>query len=111
MLEPEKKRFVAIVASVGFTGLFVFQVLLAAGLPLGRAAFGGTSATLSSELRIASAVSALLCLGAIWSMLARAGMCFTGKRARGIARWTIRGYTVLFGLSTLANISANCFAD
>ena len=61
----EKRRIAAIVAAVGFTALFVFQILLAAGMPLGRAAFGGASDTLSPELRVASAVSALRFLGAI----------------------------------------------
>ena len=103
----EKRRIAAIVAAVGFTALFVFQILLAAGMPLGRAAFGGASDTLSPELRVASAVSALLFLGAIWTVLARAGVIAAGGRGRGIARWSIWGFAVLLSLSALANFASS----
>ena len=103
----KNRRMAAIVAAIGFTVLFVFQVLLAVGVPLGRAAFGGKSATLTQELRIASVISALLIIGAIWMVLARAGVIATGKRARGIARWSIWGFVALFSLSAFVNFASS----
>ena len=46
-------------------GLVLFQVLLAAGAPWGRAAYGGQSAELPAYLRVASAVAAV-----VWSFVA-----------------------------------------
>ena len=51
------KRLAAIVASVGLSALFVFEVLLAAGAPLGEVAFGGASVVLPSTLRVARSLS------------------------------------------------------
>jgi hypothetical protein len=48
----------AIAATVGFAGLAVFQLLIAAGVPLGEAAWGGsTDGQVSTGLRVGSAVS------------------------------------------------------
>ena len=47
----------AVVASVLLAGLAVFQVLLVAGRPLGRLAWGGQHEVLPPSLRIESAVS------------------------------------------------------
>jgi uncharacterized membrane protein len=60
-----KTKIAALLATVIFATLLVFQVLLAAGVPLGRAAYGGHRNTLSSELRTMSMISALISLGAI----------------------------------------------
>lgn len=66
------------VAGVGVAGLMVcvaaFQVLLAAGVPWGRAAYGGQSADLPPELRISSAVAAVLWLMFAAVILRRAGL-------------------------------------
>jgi hypothetical protein len=40
--------WVALVAAIEVTALAAFQILLAAGLPLGAAAFGGSNAVLPS---------------------------------------------------------------
>ena len=50
----------AIVAAVGFFGLMCFQILLAMGLPLGQAAWGGKYKILPTGFRIASLFSALI---------------------------------------------------
>jgi hypothetical protein len=49
----------------------IFQILLAIGLPLGKAAWGGTHRVLPPHLRVASALSSLLLGLAIWIVLAR----------------------------------------
>lgn len=103
----KNRRAAAIVSAIGFTLLFIFQVLLAAGVPWGRAAFGGKSATLSQELRVASVISALLIIGAIWTVLVRSGVISTGKRAKVIARWAIWGFVILFSLSAFANFTSS----
>jgi hypothetical protein len=43
-------------------GLLLFQILLALGFPLGRFAWGGTHVTLPRNLRIGSAISAIIFL-------------------------------------------------
>lgn len=100
-------RTAALYAVIGFAILFLFQVLLAVGVPLGKAAFGGASAALSPQLRAASALSALLILGAIWTVLARSGRIAAGRRARSISRWLIWGFAALFSLSAFANFTSS----
>ena len=99
------KRLAAIVASVGFSALFVFEVLLAAGAPLGDVAFGGASGVLPSTLRVASAASALLFLGAIWAVLSGAGVV-RGRARPVVVRRVLWCYVGLFGLSALANLAS-----
>jgi len=94
-------------AAVVFAGLFIFQILLAAGVPWGRAAFGGASDILTPGLRIASVISALLFLGAIWAVLTSAAVITVGQGVRRIARWAMWGYVVLFSLSALLNFASS----
>lgn len=107
MSRTDIRRGAAIVAAVGFAGLLVFQVALAAGLPLGRAAFGGASDVLAPGLRVASAVSALLFALAMWAALARGGVLAVGERAYRRAGWVLWAFVALFGLSTLANLASS----
>jgi hypothetical protein len=99
------KRLAAILASVGFSALFVFEVLLAAGAPPGDVAFGGSSVVLPSTLRVASAVSALLFLGAIWAVLSGAGVVRVGA-GPVVVRRVLWCYVGLFGLSALTNLAS-----
>ena len=80
------RRLAAIAASVGLSALLAFQVLLAAGAPLGDTAFGGAGVVLTPTLRVASAVSALLFLGAIWAVLSGAGVVRVGAGAAVVRR-------------------------
>ncbi|MBN8233982.1 hypothetical protein JF544_01940 [Halobacillus kuroshimensis] len=50
----------AITSVVLFCFVAVFQLLLASGLPLGEAAMGGSHRVLPANLRVASALNALL---------------------------------------------------
>src|ERR1019366_9600152 len=99
------RRLAALAASVGCSALFVFQVLLAVGAPLGRAAFGGASVVLPSPFRVASAVSAVLFLGAIWAALSAAEVVRVGAGVAAVARWVLWCYAGLFSLSALANLA------
>lgn len=73
-LDPPTARAVAIATAIGLVIIAGFQVALALGVPWGNAAYGGTSATLPPELRVASAVAAIVWLLATAVVLGRAGM-------------------------------------
>jgi hypothetical protein len=57
-------RRVGLVTAGGLAGVAAFEMALALGAPLGRAAWGGAHAHLSAGLRIASAGAAAVWLGA-----------------------------------------------
>lgn len=63
----------AIFAAIGFVVLAGFQAALAAGVPLGRAAWGGKHERLPRNLRVASLVSMGVALFAALIVLDRAG--------------------------------------
>ena len=64
----------AYLAAAGFVGIGLFQVALALGAPLGRAAWGGAHRVIPKPLRRASAVAAVVWLLAAVVILARAGV-------------------------------------
>ena len=67
-------RRVALVTAIGLAIIAAFQVALALGVPWGRAAYGGTSATLQPELRVASGVATVVWLLAAAVVLGRGGL-------------------------------------
>jgi hypothetical protein len=74
----------------------VFQGLLAAGLPLGRFAWGGQNDVLPANLRIGSVVS--IALYAVFAVLIlQAAGCLTLLPAGfvAVAIWVLAGYFVL----------------
>jgi hypothetical protein len=95
----------AVLAATLLLALVVFQLLLAAGLPLGHAAWGGQHRVLPAKLRRSSALAALVLAGTAWVVLARAGLVPPGAGAS----W-VRGATWLlaasFGLNTLGNLAS-----
>ena len=97
--------WVTLVASVGIVALAVFQLLLAAGLPYGAAAFRGAHAVLPTRLRLASAGSSALFFAAFYVVLARCGLFgVVGKSIFvSAATWIL---VTIFGLSALANIAS-----
>ena len=82
-----------------------YQILLAVGLPLGHAAFGGANAVLPSKLRAASAMSALLFFAAFYVVLARGGLFGVASESAPV-RIGIWVFAAIFGLSTLANAAS-----
>ena len=58
-------RRAAHAATIGFAALAVFEAALAAGAPLGDAAWGGSAAHLTTGQRVASAVTAAFWIAAI----------------------------------------------
>jgi len=94
--------WVTFLASIGVFCMAVFQLLLAAGLPYGAAAFGGTNTVLPSRLRVASAISSVMFCGALYVVLAEGGLLgVAGKNAFvSTAIWI---FVAIFSLSGIAN--------
>ncbi len=87
----------------GFVWLTLFQLGLAAGLPLGRLAWGGTHRVLPGRLRAASLASAAMsALGAL--ALAQAMGLGPALVPPGVLRPVLFALAGLFALSTFANL-------
>jgi len=88
--------FAAAVVCVLLAGLAVFQVLLAAGRPLGRFAWGGRHEVLPRRLRIGSAVSVAVyaVIGAVVLQAAGETSVFPGPVA-DVGIWVVTGYFIL----------------
>ena len=103
----ETVRIVAMVAAVGFLVIAAFQVALALGAPLGRAAWGGAyDGQLPMGLRIASAVAV-----GVWLLSALIVLGRAGYRVVPLPYWVLRwGTWVLVGLlfvGALLNIASS----
>jgi hypothetical protein len=95
------ERAAALIATAGVAGIVLFQLALALGAPLGRAAWGGTQAgVLPAQLRVASAVAALVWAGAVLIVVRRSGL---GLGALPPSLGTV-GIWVLFGLLLLGTV-------
>jgi len=96
-----RQQIAAIVATCVLSLLMVFQILLAVGLPLGRAAWGGANRVLPTMLRWAS-LGAVLILGvAVWMVLARVGFIAFGAGLARVLTWVFAAY---FTLNIVMNI-------
>lgn len=95
-------RRVAQVATLGFGGLMAFQVALAAGAPLGHAAWGGSQAHLTAGQRIGSAAAVVFYVAAIIVVRGRA----TGRAERRYW-WGTWALVVLLGMAALMNFASD----
>ena len=95
----------AVVATIGFIVVAGFQLLLAIGIPLGRAAWGGGQATLPTELRVASSISMFVFIGAALVVLGRAG--YWGTRFSGAFRVGAWFLVVAMGLGAVLNLASS----
>jgi hypothetical protein len=93
---------IAQVITVSFVALAAFQLALAAGAPLGDAAWGGAQANLTTGQRVASAVAVIFYVAAI--LVVRG--CDAGQRERRY-RWGTWGLGVVLGIAGVANIASN----
>ena len=78
-------------------GLILFQLALAAGAPWGEFAMGGAfPGQFPPTMRVAAVIQAILIVGMVTVVLARAGISFTGwvRRARWLI-WVVVGYGVI----------------
>jgi hypothetical protein len=99
-MDLTEMRLVAILAAIGFLAIAAFQVALALGAPLGRAAWGGAHERLPGRLRIGSAIAVVVWVLAALIVLARGGLPVIGLPSIAI-EW---GPWVLVGLSAVGAI-------
>ena len=80
-------------AALILTGLVCFQLLLAAGLPLGHYAWGGAHQVLPRPLRIGSVVATLIYLLAALIILEAANVTdFVASELPRVAVWVLAGF-------------------
>lgn len=106
--ERPARRKVAIAAAVGFLVVVAFQIALTLGAPLGAAALGGANpGPLPDELRVVTALSALIWILATFIVLARGGVPISPlPRGLGLwGTWVLVGYLALGLLLNLASFS------
>jgi hypothetical protein len=98
-------RGAAIAVVLGFAGLAAFQLALAAGAPLGAAAWGGTDRVLPTTLRIGSAVAVVIYVVGAFAVLRCAGFNIGWIPARfaRVVTWILG---VGLPLSALANVAS-----
>jgi hypothetical protein len=98
----------AIAAAVGFSVVAVFQIALAVGAPLGRAAWGGTHpGQLPAGLRVGSAIAVGVWAFAALIVLGRAGVLATPLPSTFLqwGTWILVGVTLIGALMNLASPS------
>jgi hypothetical protein len=98
-------RTAAIAAAVGFGALAAFQLALAAGAPLGEAAWGGGDAALSSAERVGSAIAVAVWASAAVLVLGRAGLGPAARLPR-LCRWATWALVALSAVAALTNIAS-----
>jgi hypothetical protein len=86
-----------VLAAIGCVGIAAFQVALAVGAPLGRAAWGGAHERLPRNIRVASAVAAGVWVLAALIVLAGAGFEASPipVSVAGWATWAVAGLLLL----------------
>jgi hypothetical protein len=88
--------------TIGFAGMSAFQVALAAGAPLGHAAWGGAHAHLSTAQRVGSAVTVAFYALATVVVRSRAA-----GRVERRYRWSAWGLVGILGISALMNVASS----
>lgn len=95
-------------AAALFAALALFELALAAGLPWGKAAWGGGQAELNAGLRVASGLQAILAVGFALVVLRRAGHRVWAplpQRWLPAAVWVLAGYMAVGTLMNAASRS------
>jgi hypothetical protein len=98
-------RIFALLATLILSLVALLQVLLAAGAPLGRLAWGGEHRVLPAKLRLGSVAAVPLLLLAAWAILARVDLVLPGTDVAlvPVGTWIFGG---LFVLNTLGNLAS-----
>ena len=95
---------VAVLGAAVLAALAVFQLLLVAGAPLGRYAWGGQHVVLPAHLRVGSAVSiALYVVFALVMLQAAGGAGVLPTGLVDVAIWALAGY---FALGVVMNAAS-----
>ena len=97
----------ALICALGLVLIAVFQAALAAGAPLGRAAWGGAHTRLPRNLRIGSVVAMVIWLAAAVVVLERAGVVTLGipDVVTRAASWILVGVLILGAAVNVASSS------
>ena len=99
----------AVAAAVLLIGNAGFQVALAAGVPWGKAAFGGRAAredgTLPAPYRGMSAGTAVVMVLVAWLVLARGGVVGSGPLSDAVVFWGCWVVVGLMALNTVGNLA------
>ena len=98
-------REAALLASIGFVGIAIFQLALAAGAPWGHAAWGGAHAHRSTALRSASAGAVVFYAAAALIVLGRAGI-LRGRCNSAPFRWGTWFLAVAMAIGALPNFAS-----
>jgi hypothetical protein len=98
-------RSAALIATAGLVAIAGFQLALALGAPLGRAAWGGTYDRLPAQLRVSSAVAVVVWLVAGAIILARANVV-TLPLPPEVITWGAWIVVVLLGLGAIVNFAS-----
>jgi hypothetical protein len=103
----EIRQGVAILAAIGFLAIAAFQVALALGAPLGRAAWGGAHDRLPTRLRIGSAIAVVVWVLAALIVLARGGSPVIGLPPTVVdwGTWGLAGLSVIGAVMNFASSS------
>jgi hypothetical protein len=98
-------RIFALLATLILSLVALLQLLLAAGAPLGRLAWGGEHRVLPAKLRLGSVAAVPLLLLAAWAILARVDLVLPGTDVAlvPVGTWIFGG---LFVLNTLGNLAS-----
>jgi len=95
----------AAVVATGLAGVAVFQMALAFGAPLGRAAWGGIHTELPTRLRFSSAASAVFLSAGALIVLGRGGY-WSASGLDPLFTWGSWAMALLLALSSLANFAS-----
>lgn len=95
----------AFAATLILGSIIGYQLLLAAGLPLGRAAWGGEHIVLPRKLRWGSLLAACILAVTVWIILARADLLHPGAGS-GVVRIGTWIFALFFCLNTLGNLAS-----
>lgn len=95
----------AIFAAAGLLAIAAFQLALAFGAPLGRAAWGGNHERLPSQLRVSSAIAVVIWLLAALLVLARANVVSLPLPREAIS-WGAWIVVALLGLGAIVNVAS-----
>jgi uncharacterized membrane protein len=90
------------IVAVGFASLAAFELALAAGAPLGHAAWGGSEANLMTGQRVVSAISAVFWIAAIFVVRGR-----DAGRPERRYRWGTWALVIVLGVAALANVASD----
>lgn len=94
----------------GFTWLAVFQILLAAGAPLGHMAWGGSTRVLPGRLRVASLAAAAIAVFGAQTVAQAAGLA-PALLPELFIRPLLGLFAALFAFSLLGNAASKSWAE